>query len=353
MIKEEIVRRGLPSPLPIYEKSGEGAREEIKKILSENEYGFLPPFPDKIEFEIVKSNVKENFAAGKATLSNIIAKVDAPFGHFEFPFYSVVPKNKNNIPAIVHINFRSDIPDAYQPTEELIDLGFAVFTVNHKEVTSDNADMTDGLSGVLFTRGRKDNDCGKIMMWAWAAMRVMDYIETLPEIDKNRVAVCGHSRLGKTALVTAAYDERFSCAYSNDSGCSGAAITRGKIGERIADICKTFPYWFCENYKKYIDGEDDLPFDQHWLAGLIAPRCVYVASAVEDEWADPFSEYLCCHAASPVFEKYGKGFVAPDRAPLVGDVFHEGRIGYHLRDGCHYFSREDWQKFAAFFMKHC
>ncbi len=347
MVREELAKRDLP----LLEKYDGDAREEIKKILSENEYGFLPPSPDKTEFEIVEKN--ERFAAGKARLLKIVARIDAAFGHFEFPFYSVIPNGKNALPAIVHINFRSDIPDIFQPTEELTDLGFAVFTVNHKEVSSDTDDMSDGLAGVLFSNGRKANDCGKLMMWAWAAMRIMDYIETVPEIDKKRVAVCGHSRLGKTALVTAAYDERFCCAYSNDSGCSGAAITRDKKGEKIKDITERFPYWFCENYKKYSDAEASLPFDQHWLLALIAPRCVYVASAEEDEWADPFSEYLCCHAASSVFEKYGKGFIVPQRAPAAGDFFHEGKVGYHLRSGCHYFSREDWQIFARFFMKHC
>lgn len=351
MIKEELAKRSLPSPFELFERDEKNAREEIKRLLSEHEYGFLPPAPDNVEFEIVEKMT--SFAAGKAPLQKIKAKIKAPFGYFEFPFYSVIPMSKKALPAIVHINFRSDVPDRYQPTEELVDLGFAVFTVNHKEISSDTNDMSDGIAGVLFPDGRKPDDCGKIMMWAWAAMRVMDYIETLPEIDKDRVAVCGHSRLGKTALVTAAYDERFCCAYSNDSGCSGAAITREKNGERIDYITSTFPYWFCENYARYAGKEDELPFDQHWLLSLIAPRCVYVASAVEDEWADPFSEYLCCHAASPVFEKYGKGFAAPDRSPVVGDIFHEGRIGYHLRSGVHYFSREDWLKFSSFFMKHC
>ena len=86
-------------------------------------------------------------------------------------------------------------------------------------------------------------------MWAWAAQRVMDYAITLDCLNKNRGTVCGHSRLGKTALLAAATDERFFCAYSNDSGCGGAAISRKKDGEKINDICKAFPYWFCDNYK--------------------------------------------------------------------------------------------------------
>lgn len=190
-------------------------------------------------------------------------------------------------------------------------------------------------------------------MWAWAAQRVLDWAESQPSLDMERSAVCGHSRLGKTALFAAATDERFKMAYSNDSGCSGAAITRDKQGERIDVIVGAFPYWFCENYSKYAGHEDKMPFDQHYLAALIAPRYLYIASAAEDIWADPVSEMLTCVAVSEVYEKMGKkGFVCCDRLPKSGDVYHEGAVGYHLRDGLHYFSREDWQKAMAFMKKH-
>ena len=138
-------------------------------------------------------------------------------------------------------------------------------------------------------------------------------------------------------------------AYSNDSGCAGTAITRDKEGETVEDICRKFPYWFCENYQKYVGKEHEMPFDQHYLIGSIAPRYVCVGSAIEDIWADPASEMLGCVAASPAFEQNGKkGFVSEDRLPEVGDVFFEGEIGYHLRKGTHYFSREDWLKLIRF-----
>jgi hypothetical protein len=177
----------------------------------------------------------------------------------------------------------------------------------------------------------------------------MDFIQTLEEVDKARIAVVGHSRLGKTALWCAAQDERFIMGISNESGCSGAAISRGKKGERIRDIVKTFPYWFCENYKEYVDNEENMPFDQHFLISAIAPRYVYVSSAIGDEWADPESEFLSCVAASDVYELFGvKGLVTEDRLPEVGTKLHEGRIGYHLRGGTHYLSRYDWQGFMEF-----
>ena len=211
-------------------------------------------------------------------------------------------------------------------------------------MTSDNDDYTNGLAGLIYPDGVRKNatDSGKIMMWAWANMRVMDYAMQLPQLDHKNGAIAGHSRLGKTSLVTGMLDERFQYIISNDSGCSGTAITRGKVGEQISQITKRFPYWFCENYKKYVD-HNDLTFDQHMLLATIAPRTVLIGSAVEDVWADPDSEYLSCVAASFAWENLGeKGFVAPDRLPVVGADFREGNICYHLRDGLHYFSRRDW-----------
>jgi len=144
------------------------------------------------------------------------------------------------------VNFRDDNPDRYQPTEEIIDNGFAVLTVCYKDVTSDDGDFTNGLAGVLFPDGKRGaDDSGKISMWAWAASRLLDYAETLSDkLDLEKSVVCGHSRLGKTALVAAMFDSRFKFSYSNDSGCSGAALARGTTGETVEDICDRFPFWF-------------------------------------------------------------------------------------------------------------
>ena len=138
-------------------------------------------------------------------------------------------------------------------------------------------------------------------------------------------------------------------AFSNDSGCSGAALSRENTGETVKDIVGNFPYWFCKNYYKYADNEDALPFDQHFLIAANKPHKVYVASAQEDSWACQKNEYLACVAASEYYEKHtGKGFVHPDRFPNAGDCFHDGNIGYHLREGTHYFSREDWKYYLEY-----
>lgn len=329
------------------------SKDEMLEVLLKEEYGYMPPKPEKTVFS-EKENFIPNFCAGKAISKKVEATAKFRENEFTFPFYVSIPKSGGKHPFFICINFRDCVPDRYIPVEEIIDNGFAVISFCYKDVTSDDGDFENGLAGVLYKNGKRGkNDAGKIAMWAWAAQRVMDYAQTLNCLDFDCSIVCGHSRLGKTALLTAATDERFKFAFSNDSGCSGAAISRGKGGETIEDICGAFPFWFCENYLKYINSEANLPFDQHYLSASIAPRYVYIGSAAEDKWADPVSEMLTCVAASEAFEKAGKqGFVFENRLPQVGDEFHDGSIGYHLRAGLHYFSREDWLKVIKFINKH-
>jgi len=181
----------------------------------------------------------------------------------------------------------------------------------------------------------------------------MDYAQTLDELDSSKICVIGHSRLGKTALLAGALDERFFCTVSNNSGCSGAALSREKGGESIRDILNRFPFWFCKNYEKYADNESALPFDQHFLIAANIPHRVYIASAQEDAWACPENEYLAAAEASQYYEKHtGSGLVHPHRMASVGECFHEGVIAYHLRSGGHYLGREDWKYFIKYLKMH-
>ena len=324
-------------------------RQQMLEILQSEEYGRMPEPPEALEFT-EEPQPWLNFA-GKANLTRVTANCTVKGTVFSCPFWATVPTAPGKHPFFVHINFRPEVADYYQPIEEILDSGFAVLSFCYNDVTRDDGDFADGLAEILFPEGhRQPEDSGKIAIWAWAAQRVMDYAQTLGDVlDLSCGAVCGHSRLGKTALLAAATDERFAFACSNESGCSGAAVTRGKQGERVQNICTVFPYWFCENYRKYMGREEDMPFDQHYLVAAIAPRKVCIGSAAEDLWADPKAEQLCCFAASPAFEK---GFVCPDRPAEAGEAFLEGDIGYHLRAGQHFFSRADWQRMMQFIQGH-
>lgn len=335
----------LPNNLPMPDGM---TKRDIVSLLLKEEYGYLPDAPHQVSADVV--SIDNSFCAGKADLLtlNLICGLDQ--GNFSFPVYYARKKAEGPVPCFIHINFRDSVPDRYQPTEELIDAGYSVMTFCYKDVTSDDGDFKNGLAGIVYPDGkRKPDQCGKIGLWAWAVMRVMDYAVTLKELDGCKISVVGHSRLGKTALLAGALDERFYCAFSNDSGCSGAALARGNTGETVGKILDNFSFWFCENYKKYAGNENKLAFDQHFLIAANYPHRVYVASAEDDWWACPSNEYLACTAASGFFEKSGScGFFHPQRLPAAGEFFHNGNIGYHMREGSHYLSRTDWQFYIKF-----
>ncbi len=332
----------LPTPIGM-------TKAEIVDLLLKEEYGKLPSPPHSVT--ATRKKVDPGFCAGKANLQAMTLRCQADFGEFSFPFYYVCPKKAEHpVPCFIHINFRNLIPDCYQPTEELIDAGYATLTFCYQDVSSDNEDFSNGLAGVVYPNGEQTEDgCGKIGLWTWAACALMEYAQTLPELDHQRICVVGHSRLGKTALLAGAMEERFYCAFSNDSGCGGAALARENTGETVRAITDRFSYWFCKKYQSHADHESAMPFDQHYLLAANTPHRVYVASAAGDAWACPKNEYLSCVAASAYYENaVGSGFVHPDRHPDVGECFHKGFIGYHLRAGSHYLSREDWQRYIQY-----
>ena len=297
-IMEDLAKRKLP---PVLNPDTTATnwplrRKEILNLLAKEEYGFSPPPPAFVEAE---TTLLENRAwAGKAEHREIALKFPTPKGEFSFPADLVLPFSEKKTPLLIYISFTKYPIGKYGPIEEIVDSGYALATFCYEDVTADkDDDFSSGLAA-MFDRTQDGADWGKISMWAWAASRVMDYAQTLDSIDKKRIFCIGHSRLGKTSLWCGAQDERFAAAVSNDSGCGGAAIAMDKTGERIQQITSRFPYWFCKSYQKYIGKEQDLPFDQHWLLALLAPRPVYVASGSEDNWADPYSEFLACVAVA-------------------------------------------------------
>ena len=240
------------------------------------------------------------------------------------------------------------------PLEMIVEAGYAVVTVYRGDIDPDFDDgFKNGVHQIFNSQNKpKADEWGTISAWAWGLSRVMDYIETDKLFDKKHVAVIGHSRLGKTALWAAATDDRFAMAISNDSGEGGAALSSRRHGELIRDLNKNFPHWFCDNYNKYSDREQDLMIDHHGLVALVAPRPVYVASATLDDWADPEGEFLSAKYASSVWELYGKKGLKSESQPKPEQPDNDGWVGYHLRTGKHDITAYDWAQYIKFADQH-
>lgn len=237
------------------------------------------------------------------------------------------------------------------PVAALVRRGFGMATACYCDVFPDRPDGR-GASG-LAALGRPiggdlpADEPGAIATWAWQLSRILDWLVTLPGVDPERVAAVGHSRNGKAALWAGGCDERFAMVVSNESGCGGAAVTRRKAGETIADITTRFPHWFCPAFATYAGREAALPVDAHVTLAMTAPRPLYVASAIEDHWADPRGEFLAAVAAEPAWKLFGRQGLGTNAWPPVGRSVGQ-RIGYHVRAGAHDLLEEDWQFFADF-----
>ena len=333
-------------------------RGELLDLLETYSYGVTPRVkPTRVFGEVVSRGNYRTYA-GKVNEEKInISFETEEYGVFTFPVQLYVPKKVERPPVFLHLAFRP-APDQYIPVEEITDAGYAICVMCYKDVVNDNhyGDYSDGLAKYFGTTiERKPNEWGKIGMWAYGASRVLDYIiESRPDLDGERVAVIGHSRLGKTALWTAAQDERFFASISNDSGYGGAASSKHGTGERVTDFLRVGSWdWYCESFKDYKDeGEDNKPYDQSFLLALIAPRYLCVGSAENDKGADPKSEFLTTLHASSVWSLLGKrGLVTPDKMPEAGDHLPDGDVGYHMRAGEHFLSREDWNYYIKFLDK--
>lgn len=343
--------KNLPSPVGL-------SREEILDLLFREEYGYPPPPPASVTAEVIRA--ERYYFGQKADVLHLSLTVSGDFGTYSVPFrYVRLSKTETPAPAFIHLAFNRNVCDRFQATEEILDGGFHLFSVNYDDITVDDGhftegDFTDGIAACFYPDGKRPQDgAGKLVLWAWCASALHTYVRTLPEVDPDCISVIGHSRLGKTALLAGAMDPRFFCAISNDSGASGAALSREKTGETVRAIYEHFPFWFCKNYEKYADNEDALPFDQHYLLAANATHRVYVGSGSTDKTACPENEYLSCVAVTPYFASVGKtGLVAPDRMPEVGEHFHEGHVGYHLREGAHFLSRFDWQNYMTYILRH-
>lgn len=353
-------------------------RPELMALFETEMFGKMPGKPADMHFKVLSCDVEA--LGGKATRKEVAVYFDAAKKVYMVLLMYVPNDRKGPVPVFLGANFKgnhgtTDDPEVLMPTdtqiegygpkykleprgvsarrwpyEYVISQGYAVVTFAREDVDPDWHDgFRNGVHAVMDAGvERRADSWGTVATWSWGLSRALDYLETDKDIDSRKVAVIGHSRLGKAALWAGATDQRFALVISNNSGCSGAALSRRQFGEHLDKINTSFPHWFCENYKKYNSKEDTLPFDQHELIAMVAPRPVYVASASLDKWADPKGELLSLVNASSVYELYGYRGLNVDALPQVNTHIWSDRMGYHLREGKHDIVLYDWQQYVAF-----
>ena len=302
---------------------------------------------------------------GKAVRKVLDVVLDGPEGRFSFPVTAFIPKSPEKAPAFVlacnvkrsTFDKEGALSSPFWPVGDIVGRGFATVAFVIGDVAPD--DKKPDFDRAVFrsvqnVAKRNSESWASISAWAWAASRIMDWIETEPLIDSAHVGVVGHSRCGKTAIWTAVNDRRFAMVCSNDSGCTGAKLNHISLleSESISKVTRNFPHWFCRNYNKYAEREMEMDFDQHELLALVAPRLLCVASATEDHWAGQRGEWWGAKLASPAWELYGKKGLVADSYPAPETPQQEGCISYHLRTGKHSLSPYDWKCFMDFAEHH-
>lgn len=342
-------------------------RRTMMKILQEKAYGYLPPANAATVSFSDLTMVEDRVAPNGAHLQKTEMMVENEYGSHHFPVHYQSMGDGRKHPLFICLSFERQVPNRYYPIEIIAERGFNVLSFCYTDATADNPDFQDGIAPLLLPNGQQTgSDCGKIAMWAWCAIRLLDYAANLPETDMNQIAVIGHSRLGKTALYAGMMDTRFRYVFSNNAGCAGDALTRGSLGvlkkkgpygntgETIRhNLMSMFPYWFCKNFRQYEETNITTEFDQHYLLAAIAPRYVSVSASAEDDWADPVSEQLCCVAAGEQWKQLGlPGFVHKDRLLEPGEVLQEGRVAFQMREGKHHLSYHNWMWNMDFIEKH-
>jgi hypothetical protein len=355
-------------------------RAEILELFATNVFGHNPKPPSNTTVEVIEQNktAHRGKAIRRQVAIHLTSKKDGPK---ESLLLYIPAAARKPVPVILTLNFMGNQSVINDPAvllpmvwnrqthehekatedsrgrdtsfeiEKILAHGYAFATIYYQDIDPDFKEgFAYGIRPLFLKPGQTapaPDDWGAIGAWSYGLSRAMDYIEQDKNVDPKRVAIMGHSRLGKTALWAGALDERFAMVISSCSGEGGASLARRNYGETVANLMDAFPYWFAGNLRKYADHVDQLPVDMHELIALSAPRPVYITGAEDDRWADPKGEFLACVGAGPVYRLLGKQDLGTDQMPpLNSPILHT--IAFHIRGGKHEVTPFDWEQFLLF-----
>lgn len=338
-------------------------RPEILRIYETEIYGRIPANAPKMSWEVTETDpaAKDNTATMRRLVGRIGTAAEAP--RVNVVVYTP-SKAKGPVPLILLLNFGGGPPAAGRPAgtqfndppvaADILARGWGYAMVGYQDIQPDRLNTFDqGVIGVASGgQAPKPDEWGTISAWSWALSRIIDYFETDKSVDAKKIAVHGHSRLGKTVLWASALDQRIAAVYSSCSGEMGAALARRDWGETVDDMTQNFPYWFAGNFQKYAGHWNDMPVDAHMLIALSAPRPVFITGGTGDQWADPVGEFLAGVAAGPVYRLLGKTDLGTTQIPPLDTPLTKGDLGWHYHTGGHSATPADWKAFLEFVGKY-
>jgi len=346
-------------------------RPEILKLYEDDIYGRVPPNAPKVTFEVARTipDAMDGRAVFKLVLIHFGDKPDGPTVHLHL---YLPAKAAGPVPLLLHMVFfnNAPIPGEPPPTPvpgrpafheagpiaDFLAHGYGYATYRYSEIQPDHPDtFTEGVIGLTLAPGQTKpapDEWGTISAWAWGASRVLDYLETDPAVDAKRVALIGHSRLGKTVLWASAEDPRFALIYSSCAGEMGSSLARRDFGETVDDMAANYGYQFAGNFQKYPGHWNEMPVDTHMLIALSAPRPVFITGGTGDQWSDPKGEFLGEVAAGPVYRLVGAHDLGVTELPPLDHPVITGDLGFLYHTGGHAILPGDWQAFLEFADRH-
>lgn len=317
----------------------ERRRAELKELIQAYEYGHMPPPPGIVRAaehpwtppagRAAQAQAKWDAAAAdllpEGTKQEQLLLSTGPQGKVTAQLILTIPPRKEGqkFPVIVRgdLGWGRVTP---QIAAEVVKRGYMLAEFDRTMIAPDNKDRSVGAYPLY-----PEYDWRALSAWAWGFHRVVDYLLTRDDVDPARIAATGHSRGGKAALLAGATDERIALTNPNNSGCGGAGSYRLQAdkSEDIAAITKNFPFWFHPQFPEFIGKIDRLPFDQHSVKALVAPRALLTTEALGDLWANPEGTQHTHLAAKEVFDFLGAG----------------DRIAVYYREGKHEHNLDDWK----------